>query len=117
MGVRVVVAVAAASRAGVVWHWDGLRPARGNGGAVSVGEPDSDATRLALGIGAGILVLTGALGHMLVASLLALGVIAIVTWGWSRLAESRIGGHSGDTIGATQQLAEIAALTTLALLL
>lgn len=117
MSALVILAVAAASRAAMVWHWDELRPARENGVAVSVGEPDSDATRLALGIGAGILVLTGALGHMLVASLLALGVIAIVTWGWSRFAESRIGGHSGDTIGATQQLAEIAALTTLALLL
>ncbi|PWW04519.1 cobalamin-5'-phosphate synthase [Hoeflea marina] len=113
----VILAVAAASRAAMVWHWDDLRPARENGVAVSVGEPEGDAARLAVGIGAAVLVLTGALAHTLVASLLTLGVAAAVTYGWSRLAEARIGGHSGDTIGATQQLTEIAALATLALLL
>ena len=48
----------------------------------------------------------------LIATLLAF--LATVK-GFGRLAAAKIGGHTGDTIGATQQLTEIAVLGALAL--
>ncbi len=51
----------------------------------------------------------------------ALGVVAtivaflVAVKGFGRVATRKIGGHTGDTIGATQQLTEIAVLGTLAL--
>jgi len=48
-------------------------------------------------------------GHGLVAGLLVLGVLA----GIGTLARSRIGGQTGDVLGAIQQLSEIAVLAVL----
>jgi adenosylcobinamide-GDP ribazoletransferase len=36
---------------------------------------------------------------------------------WTTMVRDRLGGHTGDTIGATQQITETVCLTTLALLL
>jgi adenosylcobinamide-GDP ribazoletransferase len=41
---------------------------------------------------------------------------AAATAGFSRYVRNRLGGQTGDTIGATQQVSEIAALLALALL-
>lgn len=38
---------------------------------------------------------------------------ALLTWGMARLARAKIGGQSGDVLGATQQVAEIAILASL----
>jgi len=57
-----------------------------------------------------------------VIGLLTLGIAAFVAAFWialaglalARVAMSRIGGQTGDVLGACQQLAEIVALTSLA---
>ena len=49
------------------------------------------------------------------ATLFAIALSAGVAWGFTRYISARIGGHTGDTIGATQQLTEIMSLSALAL--
>jgi adenosylcobinamide-GDP ribazoletransferase len=64
------------------------------------------------------LVLSAALLFPFVSWLTLLLVLAAVTGAVlaaNRVASGKIGGHTGDTIGATQQLAAIAALGALAI--
>jgi adenosylcobinamide-GDP ribazoletransferase len=111
-----LLGAAALNRAAMVWHWSLLPPARADGVAASAGMPETGATQLALGLG-------GVLGFLLIwsaaslsSSLLVIAVAAAVVWGFTRYISARIGGHTGDTIGATQQLTEIMSLTALAVL-
>lgn len=112
-----LLAVAAASRTAMVWHWSLLPPARRDGVAASVGEPDTGATTVALVSGilftALLLLPHGTIPALLAA--LAAAAVAVLTF--NRIAMRKIGGHTGDTIGATQQLAEMSALFALALTL
>jgi adenosylcobinamide-GDP ribazoletransferase len=112
-----LLAVAAASRTAMVWHWSLLPPARRDGVAASVGEPDNSATAFALVTGI-LLATLLVLPHGTVLSvLLALAAAAIAVLAFNRIAVRKIGGHTGDTIGATQQLAEMSVLFALALAL
>jgi adenosylcobinamide-GDP ribazoletransferase len=111
----VVLAAAAWSRATMVWHWSDLPPARSHGVAASVGAPEAGTVGIALA--------TGAAAALLAAWLVAGGVAALVAAGlslggvylWTTYVRSRLGGHTGDTIGAAQQLCETAFLVLLAL--
>ncbi|MCK3780721.1 adenosylcobinamide-GDP ribazoletransferase [Ensifer sesbaniae] len=111
-----ILGAAALSRAAMVWHWSSLPPARNGGVAASAGTPDPAAARFALGFG-----LLAAMLLFYFAKAPALGLIAtivaflVAVKGFGRVATRKIGGHTGDTIGATQQLTEIAVLGTLAL--
>jgi len=113
----VMLGVAAASRAAMIWHWNQLPPARHNGVAASAGAPEERANMLALASGGIIFVAFVAVSSGLTAALLALLVMVAATSWWTSLARTRLGGHTGDTIGATQQISETLGLTTLALLL
>ncbi len=111
-----VLGIAALSRAAMVWHWSLLPPARADGVAASAGMPDPKATTVALATG-------GVLAFVLIFSLttlldtgMVLAISAVTAWGFSRFVSGRIGGHTGDTIGATQQLTEIMSLAALAVL-
>jgi adenosylcobinamide-GDP ribazoletransferase len=110
-----LLAAAAFSRALMVAHWRALPPARDGGLATSAGMPDDRARNVALLIGAmaTLILLVPAVG--LPIALLALLAAALATFGFTRFAREKLGGHTGDTIGATQQLSEIAMLATLAL--
>ena len=112
-----LLAVAAASRTAMVWHWSLLPPARRDGVAASVGEPASGATFFALASGiliaAALLLPHGTLLSLALA--LALAILAVLVF--NRIALRKIGGHTGDTIGATEQLAEMSVLFALALAL
>lgn len=113
----VLLAIAAASRTAMVWHWSLLPPARSDGVAASVGEPDSGATVTALVSGV-LLAAILLVPHGTVFSfLLALTAATIAVLAFNRMALRKIGGHTGDTIGATQQLAEMSVLFALALAL
>lgn len=112
----VFLAVAALSRAGLVWHWSGLPPARKDGVAAMAGTPDRDAVRIAL-VSAGILGIALFLlaGLPLLAILLVLLAFAGSVPAFGAVVGGKIGGHTGDTLGAAQQLAEMAILIALAL--
>jgi len=108
-------AAAAISRALLVWHWSALPPARQDGVAAGAGQPERAALRMALLSGlliAVVLVLPG-LGLWALLSALALSVLAVAAF--TRWVRQKIGGHTGDTIGAAQQICEAVVLCTLAI--
>ena len=111
-----VLAAAALSRTAMVWHWSKLPPARHDGVAASAGEPQASAVTFALISGvvssAILLLLSGA---SLPATVLAIAAFAVTVPAFSQIVDGKIGGHTGDTIGATQQLTEIAVFAALAL--
>ncbi|MGN6550337.1 MAG: adenosylcobinamide-GDP ribazoletransferase [Pararhizobium sp.] len=110
-----LVGVAAASRAAMVWHWQALGSARESGVAAAQGIPTETAANWAIGVGVAVLgiCVLPALGALpAVAALTAAG---LATAFLTRHVSDRIGGHTGDTIGATQQIAEAGALVALIL--
>jgi len=112
----VMLGVAALSRAAMVWHWSLLPPARTDGVAASAGMPAPDATNIALGLGGVLALLLIVSAASFMSTLLVIALSAGMAWGFTRYISARIGGHTGDTIGATQQLTEIMSLTALAVL-
>lgn len=83
-----------------------LDPARSEGLGADAGKPDFQGAALALGIATLAAFLCLGLRQGFCAVLLAvLGVAAI---GW--LARRHIGGHTGDVLGASQQVAEVIVL-------
>lgn len=109
--------IAAASRAAMVWHWQALSPARPDGVAGRAGQPEetSAAWAIALGVGALVVCLVPNCGAAAGAG--ALAAIAAATSFFTFRVGNRLGGHTGDTIGTAQQLAELAGLLALVLIL
>lgn len=101
----VIIAIGALSRAPMAVLIHALPNARGSGLSQAVGRPSRRAVAGAAGL-ASVLVLA-------VAGLAGVGLIllsGLSTLGLARLARARIGGQTGDVLGAAQQLAEAAAL-------
>ncbi|MGK6315013.1 adenosylcobinamide-GDP ribazoletransferase [Neorhizobium sp. DT-125] len=111
-----LLGTAAFSRAVMVAHWHALASAREGGVAASAGLPEESARNLALVVGtaAAIVLTVPVLGVPKV--LLSLIAAAAAGFGFTRLVRKKLGGHTGDTIGATQQISEIVMLASLALL-
>tara|TARA_R110002020_G_scaffold34066_26_gene103742 strand:+ start:14914 stop:15696 length:783 start_codon:yes stop_codon:yes gene_type:complete len=112
----VVLAVAAGSRAAITWHWNELPPARRDGVAVSAGAPDANAATMALFTGAILFTGLAAVSTGIMPAILGLGVLAVAVSQWTSIVRRKLNGHTGDTLGASQQIAETASLVTLALL-
>ncbi len=106
--VAALIAAHAVARAlpPAVMAWAPL--ARDDGLAAGAGPAKSEYAWTALGIGAAFAVIFLGLGAGLVA-LLAAGLIGFAGF---RLARARIGGYTGDILGAIEQLGEIAVLLT-----
>jgi adenosylcobinamide-GDP ribazoletransferase len=100
-----LLAVAALSRWPMAWLLAALPPAREGGLARFVGRPA--AATLALGAGMALaLAILGGGAAGLAAALAVLGTALA----WTGFVRARLGGQTGDTCGAAQQLSEIAAL-------
>ncbi len=102
------------SRAAMLWHWRAAQSARDNGVAASAGVPDAAAARFAFASTA----IFSALAWLAcgVAGVPAALVLAALTaYLFNKLAIAKIGGHTGDTLGACQQVSAIAALTAFVL--
>lgn len=102
--VAALIAIAGVSRALALWHWHATLPARLEGLAWSAGRPDG----LALMVG-GVFGLAAALALVLMlgaAAGLALLYALAGALAFTALCRRQIGGHTGDTIGAVQQVAE-----------
>ncbi|MBL0374870.1 adenosylcobinamide-GDP ribazoletransferase [Rhizobium sp. KVB221] len=112
-----LVAVAALSRTAMVWHWSALPPARRDGVAASAGLPEADAVKAASVFACVIAVVALWPAAGLVPMFAAFAASIAASWAMTTYIRSRLGGHTGDTIGATQQCAEMAALCSLALAL
>jgi adenosylcobinamide-GDP ribazoletransferase len=106
-----IIAAAAISRAPMAVLMAVLPNARGTGLAQSVGRPSRWAASgaVVLAIGLTITLSQGVLAMVIAAALATFGVAVV--------ARARIGGQTGDVLGATQQLAELAALATASALL
>ncbi|RIA01164.1 adenosylcobinamide-GDP ribazoletransferase [Cereibacter sphaeroides] len=110
-GVALLVAAAVLSRVPMVGLMALLPNARGAGLAQSLGRPDRRQAALAAAVGLGLaLLLTGPAALVLAAAggaaALALGLVA----------RAKIGGQTGDILGASQQLSEAAVLVAAAAL-
>jgi len=109
MAAASLVAVSCLSRVAPALLIGFMEPARKDGLAATMKKPDQV-----------ILMQCGVLGAALfllcvpfVAGWVALMVSAVVLFGFSKLAEAQIGGHSGDVCGAAQQIVEVTALLAL----
>jgi adenosylcobinamide-GDP ribazoletransferase len=100
-----LLGAAVASRAAMVCVMYVLPNARPSGLSQQTGKPPLPAVATAAGIGF-IALLFG------LASLAAVGVVLVVviTTAWIAIAKAKIGGQTGDVLGATQQIVEITIL-------
>ncbi len=105
-----LIAAAVLSRAVLPALMAAFEPARNDGLAAHAGRPDTDgvATAAVLGVLLALLLAGFAAGA---AAVLAAGGAAFLV---ARFAAARLGGITGDVLGAVQQAAEIAALLALA---
>ncbi|WP_424969399.1 adenosylcobinamide-GDP ribazoletransferase [Dinoroseobacter sp. S76] len=111
--IAALVAVAALSRGAMVTVMHALPFARSDGLAHRVGSVPRWSALLAVALALGVCaMLWGPLGSLLLAGVGGLSALVV-----GRLALSRIGGQTGDILGATQQVAEISALLALTTLI
>lgn len=110
-----LLSTAAVSRALMVWHWSLLPQARTNGVAVAVGKPEAAARSTALALATVLAFLLLLPSYHLGSVLFALAVAVLAAFAFTRVVDKKLGGHTGDTIGATQQITATALLTALAL--
>ena len=103
-----------ASRFAMLVLWHGLRNARPDGLSAQAGRPERRALEIAGGIIVILLILFAPLlGTKAIIALCATLILTIALVG--SMAMRNIGGQTGDILGASQQIAETAILTVLAL--
>lgn len=98
----VLIVVATLSRTSMVVLMAALPNARQGGLSHKVGRPAAQTTWLAIGIGGFVAVACGYAGMILIA--------ALATLACGLIARTKIGGQTGDVLGATQQIAELSIL-------
>ncbi|WP_414471660.1 adenosylcobinamide-GDP ribazoletransferase [Microvirga sp. M2] len=110
-GVVAVPITAALSRVAGLMPLVFLSFARIDGAAHAVGQPSRESFWLAAGLAGLIAVALGLIGALPPSGIALMIVLSgLVGWGFIRLADRHLGGQTGDIAGATQQMAEIAAL-------
>jgi adenosylcobinamide-GDP ribazoletransferase len=105
-----LISVAVLSRAVMIWMMYHLPNARKTGLSAQTGRPPLRAVLLALGLGAGAMTVSGAFAVPVI-------LAAAVAWGLSKLSSAKIGGQTGDVLGATQQVSEIVLLASLVIVI
>jgi len=105
----------ALSRAALVWHWHVLPLARPGGVAAAAGRPHTKPALIALASGLAISALLLWPNLSTIAYLDVLALSAVATLAFTAYVKKRLSGHTGDTIGATQQISEIAIFCALAM--
>ena len=106
-----LLVAAVLSRSIGLWHWHALPPARADGLARQAGQPDGPALMVGSLFGASAVAL--ALSVFGASALLAIALAAAGATALTSLCRRGIGGHTGDTIGATQQVSEALVLAGL----
>ncbi len=89
-------------------------PVQPDGLGAQTGKPTDNDVWLTIGLGAALAFLL-LLGKGFFVALLAPLAAMAAAWGGSHWIANRIGGYTGDTLGAVQQKAEIAFLVVAAL--
>ncbi|WP_311136143.1 MULTISPECIES: adenosylcobinamide-GDP ribazoletransferase [Pseudooceanicola] len=107
-GITAMVAAGTVSRAAMAGVMAALPPARENGLSRAVGRPGALGAGLAIALA--LLVLFGICGLSGISALIGAALAVALT---ARLALAKIGGQTGDVLGASQQMAEVAVLLVL----
>jgi len=103
-----VIAAAMLSRVPMILLMALMDPARPGGLAQQVGQPPLAAALIAAGLALiAALILSGW------GAIWALGLALLLALGLARIAQAKIGGQTGDILGTSQQVSEIAALAVL----
>ena len=103
-----LLAAAATSRAAMAYVMETLPPARRDGLSQATGRPGLQATQAAVALAAlAALIFAGWAG---LAALVAAAIACVLC---ANLALAKIGGQTGDVLGATQQITEITVLIAL----
>ncbi|MBS0550677.1 MAG: adenosylcobinamide-GDP ribazoletransferase [Proteobacteria bacterium] len=113
-GLAVLIGAHAMSRAVLAYPLLAYAPIRSDGLGVLAGKPTDTDVWLTVGIGAAIAFVLLLGKGILVAILAPLAVMA-ATWFAARWIAARIGGYTGDTLGALEQKAEMVFLVIAAL--
>lgn len=100
-----LVAAEAVSRAAQVRLWYALPAARQGGLSDAAGAPDERSMLAALVIGLVVVIVAIIPAFGFSAAIVATVVLGIATFAFIRLSSSQIGGRTGDTLGACQQIA------------
>lgn len=108
-----IVSASALSRAVGLVPMMTLLPARSDGAGASAPTPSASAMRLALIIGGAIALAPWLCGASLAQTVVAQTAAMAGALGVSNLARRQIGGYTGDVLGASQQVAEIALLVAI----
>ena len=108
-GAAALVAVHALSRGWLPWLMWQDTPARSDGLAADAGKPEQANVFLAAGFGLAIAAVAIGILPALLAAAVSAGFALVV----AALARKRLGGYTGDTLGAAQHAAEIGALLAL----
>ena len=104
-----IIGIMTISRAVMVPVMGFLENSRSSGLSSQVGRPKLQTITLAMTLGITIALLTGAWA--------AIGGAILAAWAVGKIAKNKIGGQTGDILGATQQLSEVTALICIAALL
>jgi adenosylcobinamide-GDP ribazoletransferase len=105
-----LIAAEAASRGALVRLWHDLPAARMSGLSHETGPPDQNAMVVALALAAVIVVVAAVPAVGWRPTLLGSVLAAIATYVFTRLTARAIGGRTGDSLGACQQIAAVAFL-------
>ena len=114
--VVVLIGAHAVSRAALAYPILASSPARADGLGASVGKPTDNDVWLTIGI-ALALAFVLLLGKGFFAALLAPLLAVAAAWAVAQWINRRIGGYTGDTLGAVQQTSEIVFLVVAATLI
>ncbi len=115
-GLVVLIAAHSLSRAVIAYPLLALSPAQDDGLGVRVGKPTDNDVWLTVGIGV-VLAFLLLLGKGFFVAIFAPVLTVAAAWGASHWIARRLGGYTGDTLGAVQQTAEIAFLVVAAVLI
>ena len=106
-----VLIAASLSRTASLMPLSFLAPARADGAAHAVGRPSREAFWIAAALAAACALIIGLVAKYPTSAITLMTALALAAgWGMTRFSARHLGGHTGDIAGATQQLAEIAAL-------
>lgn len=106
-----VLIAASLSRTASLMPLSFLAPARADGAAHAVGRPSREAFWIAAALAAACALILGLVAKYPTSAITLMTALALAAgWGMTRFSARHLGGHTGDIAGATQQLAEIAAL-------
>lgn len=109
-----LIAAEAISRAAIVRLWHDLPAARVDGLSKDTGSPDGRATMTALAVAVVIVAVAGIAAAGFFATLIAAAGTAAAVFVFTGICRNQIGGQTGDTLGAVQQVAVVTFLTLVA---